>query len=462
MSHDEQEELTPPTVDGQLNDDQFDELLQGKEAWWHFLDAKAQGDTPEVERGMHSLELQVVGRYATQRQAQERPRFQPHHTASLRCQSCQAQIPADLTFCVYCGGEPGYVGAMRSQTMIIHDIEDPDIFSEIVEMILKSNKSLDPREVWSALAQPPGVFFFDGQDEHALALVDRFAELGVRATITRHELTSVSIRREVVESILRHRPSQLAWLSWIALSALLIGLLPWWVGLLLSMGLFLVLWQRQQNMFSERYEIEVVPILNSLTGMTPEIVKMSAQALKSIETQEARDLLTLCLMEYYAIWRHLASASPAVRRLLISLRDSLNDLMSQIVESCLHYAQLEQYLKQSDPLSIERSIAQLEQELLACDEPDQQRYIQHQLEQRTQQLYTANQCQEVLPVFKQRLSAMSASLEGLRARVVSVTMNRQNVEAEEQTMTQILRELDDEVGVFEQTLQELAEASLLA
>lgn len=467
MSEERQEQgsaQTEPEQDGLVEGDgeRFDGLLQGQEAWWHFLGAKASDEpTAEAERGMHSLELQVVGRYATQRQAAVRARFQPSHLIGMRCQSCQAMIPADLTFCVYCGGEPGYKGGLRAQTMIIHDIEDPDVFSEVVELVIRSNAKLNAREVWSALAQPPAVFFFEGHDEHAKALIDRFGELGVNATVTRHErATQFSMPKEIFESILRHRPSLVAWLSWLALSAILIGLLPSvWFGIVISAALSVALWRRQQTMFSDRYEIDVIQILNAMTGFDPELIKLCVRALSGIERDASRALLTQCLIEYYGIWRHLASAPPAMRRVVAGLKESLDELTQQIVEVCLHYAQLEHYLSTHQVSALEETIAQLDAKLLETEEAEQRRYISHELEQRHSQIHTARQCEELLPAFERQLVAMCASLEALRARIVSMKFAQPASGADEPSLSQILAELDQELSVFEHTIEEVALAS---
>ena len=444
-----------------LNEGDFQELLQGRDAWWHFMEAKAQEASPEAERGQHTLELQVVGRYATQQQIDARPRFQPHHTASLRCQLCHAQIPADLTFCVYCGGEPGYAGAARQQTMIVHDIADPDLFSEVADMLIASNQTLNPRELRSALAQPPAVFFFSGQDEHARALVDRLGELGVQATISRHTLEGSDLTREVFESILRHKPSQIVWGVWAVASLVLGFFAPWWMSAVISGATFMALAQRQRDMFLARYEIQVVPILNALTGLDAKLVEASKRALATMTRQQTKELLTLCLIEYYAIWRQLASAPPTVRRILTSLRQSLDELMHQIVGVCQHVAQIENYLSHIRRDEVEAALARLDARLLHESEPSNRRAIALELEQRHKQQHMLDQCERASPIFEQRLRAMSASLEALRARVVAVTMTQHRAHDEELVLSQILLELDQEVTVFEQTIQETVSLSEL-
>ena len=54
---------------------------------------------------------------------------------------------------------------------------------------------------------------------------------------------------------------------------------------------------------------------------------------------------------------------------------------------------------------------------------------------------------------------MCGSLESLRARVVAVTMSQEHVVAEEVVLNDILAALDDEVAIFEQTLEEAIEVA---
>lgn len=459
MSEDHQDDIQDIIEETELDEEDFQSLLQGKAAWWHFLDAKAQGSlSEEAQVGAASLELEVVGRWAQQQEARKRPKFTPHFTASLRCQSCHAQIPADLTFCVYCGDMPGFERSYRDQIMVIDHIEDSDIFSEVVDLLIQSNLALNPREVWSALAQPPAVFFFKGHDEHAAALTDRLSELGVRAAIGRPEQADVLMWREVVESGLRDKRMVLGSVLVLGLCiALAVLVSPYMLilGAVILAGLFYF----QSGRFEQRYEIDVIKILNELTGFDAKMVEQSRRTLASIEDEEVKDLLTVCLMEYYAIWRQLASAKPEVRRVLVHLKEGIDDLMQHILDACDQYQLLHNYLLTHDEQSVLASIEQVKTLMASTDEAQTLHLAERDLESRKKQLRTIAHIQEVLPGFRTRLMVMCGSLESLRSRVVAVTMSKGKLDIEEISLDEILNELDDEVTVFEQTLQEAVEAA---
>ncbi len=426
-------------------DDRFDSLLQGRDAWWHFMELQAQAP-PEAASSADAppaLELEEVGRWAQRQRAQARPRFQPHFTASLRCRACHAQVPADLTFCVYCGAAPGYSADARPQLMAIAQVQDPDVFSEVVDLLIQSNSGLDAREVWSALAQPPAVFLFNGQDEHAQALVDRLGELGVVASITHPEDATSLMPREIIESVLRRRRDLTLWL---ALLASVVGLmfLSWKLAALLLILAAPALATYHARRFSQRYAIDVVQILNALTGLDSALATRCQAALRALSEQpEVRDLLTVCLMEYYAIWRHLAAARPELRRLLGPLKGGLDDLLANLADGCARYAQIAHYVASVDAPKLSAQIAALE-----ADPDHDARTLRARLEQQQ----TLERAALALPALKRRLGAMAASLEALRARVMAMTLSRASVEAGEGAIFDLLSALDDEVVIFEQTL----------
>lgn len=443
----------PPPPDAQG----FNNLLQGRDAWWHFLEAKgrgdlspALGDDDEVE-----LELEEVGRIAERHQRERQPKFQPHHTQSLRCDQCAAQIPADLTLCVYCGAAPRFGAGARWQLLIIDRVEDPDILDELAALLGASNDQLDPEELLHALGQPPAVFYFSGRDEHAEALVDRLGELGVRATTNRATDPQVSMHRETVESILRSPKLVGAWLA-LLLSSSALAFVSSAVSagaILVSTGAFLYY---QSKQYRVRYELDVVRVLNALTGLDADLVRVARKGLTSLRDDEARELLTICLMEYYAIWRQLSAADPSVRRLLSDVKDNLDELLIQILDACMRYAELHNYLQANDADELRAAIDELDQRLLTTEDAGARKITRRHLDQRHRQLRTVEDVAATLPPFKERLRAMCSSMESLRARVVSMTLTRSVSQSEEQLVQQIMLDLDDELHVFEQTLAEVS------
>ncbi len=447
------EDFVPNTLEQEPG---FKHLLQGKDAWWHFMAAKAQGAlTPELDGDEIELELQDVGRIAQRKHIDATAKFQPHHTSSLRCDRCGAEIPGDLTFCVHCATAPKFRASSRGQLLVIDAIEDEDILREVAHLLGSSNDALVPTEIEHALRQPPGVFFFPAVDEHAQVLVDRLGELGVRARLSHEESGDVSMLREVFESFARSNRAIDTFLAalcfWTAL-AFFIKVPAAIIGILAT-TFALVFYQRKQ--FARRYELDVEKLLNSMTGMTPDIKQRAIKGLTSLRDDGVKQLLTLCLIEYYAIWRQLSAAPPSMRPLLGGLRENLQELINQILDACLRFGELHGYLQLHDLSALEKEIEDLDQQLLTTQDPTTREMMHRRLNQRHKQVLSAQEVRAALPGFKERLRAMCASLETLRARVVSMTLAQTSSDADEALVQQVILELDDEMHVFEQTLAEV-------
>ena len=447
------EEFILPTLEQEPG---FQHLLQGKDAWWHFMAAKARGTlTPELDGEEIELELESVGRIAQRERIDALAKFQPHHTSSLRCDRCGAEIPGDLTFCVYCATPPNFRAAAHGQLLVIDKIEDEDILQEVAQMLGSSNDTLDPKELEDALRQPPGVFYFPAVDEHAEVLVDRLGELGVRARLSHEEAGDVGMIREVFESVARSNRAIGAFIAvfafWTALA--FVVKVPFAIAGILISTFLLLFYQRWQ--FAKRYELDVEKLLNTMTGMTPDIKQRATKGLSSLEDEEVKQLLTLCLIEYYAIWRQLSAAPPSMRPLLGGLRENLQELIHQSLDACLRYSDLHGYLKLQDLDKLEQEIADLDRQLLETEDPKAREMMRRRLGQRHKQLLSAREVSDAMPVFKERLRAMCASLETLRARVISMTLTQTSSAADEALVQQVILELDDEMLVFEQTLAEV-------
>ena len=452
---------TPPLPDMPSKSEQsapvFNQLLQGKDAWWHFMAAKAQGERVlDFDAGDgEELELELVGRMAQRESLDNAPKFHPHHTSSLRCHACSAEVPSDMTFCVYCAAPPSSLTSARGQVLVIEEITQESLLDELAEMLAASSPTLGLAEVRSALLEPPGVFFFPARDEYAQALVSRLAEIGVRASLSHQHSAEVGMVREVFESVLRDRRALgIAAFLLCAWAALAIVLSPLFcmAGIVLTL---LALGAIQYRRFETRYELDVDSALNGMTGMTSDIKERAQRGLVSVQDKEVRQLLTLCLIEYYAIWRQLASAPPAMRPLLGELRKNLHELVHQILDACLRYGELHSYAAMHDLEELEREASKLGEQLLALEDAESRRMLRRQIDQRERKLLSLREVHARMPPFKQRLQAMCSSLESLRARVVSMTLATHISSSDEVLVQQVMLELDDEFAVFEQTLAEV-------
>lgn len=440
-------ERDPPRRDAGL-------LMHGEEAWWHFLEARDRGELLEpgsVDEDEPLLELEEVGRIAQRNQFDARPSFQVSYTQSLRCDKCSAQIPADLTFCVYCGAAPRFMAAMRGHVLVVEEIEEPDILEELGGIIEQGNAHLQARELRHALAQPPAVFYFQGRDEHADAFVTRLHELGIRARTMPSSRPDVPMVREVAESILRNR--------W-ALSVWAVVLLLWsgstlFLSPVIALGGFfitmLIVIYIQSEQYTVRYRIDVVGVLNALTGFDSDMVRQASQTLLKLQDEQVKELLTRSLMEYYAIWRRLAAARVEVRPMLGDVKESLDELMIQILGSCVRYAELHQYSAQQDMDRLDASIEELEAKRRRGGGDATTSAQLRELQAHREVLL---QTSAVLAPFRERLERMWRSLESLRRRVSALTLQEgvAGISSREEEIQTILATLDTELDACEEVL----------
>lgn len=435
----------------------FENLVQGRDAWWHFLEAKGRGELT-AELGSEEeveLELAEVGRIAQRHERERRPKFQPHSTQSLRCERCAAQVPADLTFCVYCGSEPRFSHRARWQLLVVDRVEQPEVLEELTEILGASNDRLELREVRHALGQPPAVFFFEGRDEHAGALVDRLGELGVRAWTSFADDPQVSMNRELVESIFRDPRAIGMWLIAIVGVAALCFVLPASIAALVGLSLAMGLVWFQSGKYRERYELDVVRVLNALTGMDAAMIQSARGALASVQDDEVKQILTVCLMEYYAIWRQLSAAAPQVRLMLGRVKEELDDLLAQIIETCSQFAELHNYASTYPAEHVRAEIERLDRLFVQSQGPQARAGLERQLEQRHKQLLVSEEVAAKVEPCRDRLRAMCASMESLRARVVSMSLANKVSRDDEVLVSEIMLGLDEELTVFEETVAEV-------
>ena len=455
MTHD-RDDASDPAIPVQEDDRGFRTLLQGKEAWWHFLEAKGRGElTPELNHDAAELQLEQVGRIAQREERQRTARFELHSTRNVLCDACGAQIPADLSVCVHCGRRATFVEERHGHLLIIDEVEERDVLDEVAELIGASNDALNASEILSALQQPPAVFSFPGSTIHGEALVARLGELGVRASVEVRSTRRVSMPREVVESILRSPVQISLWLAAFVIWGVALLFVPLFGALAGALVTFIGLYVWHAQTFVERYEIDVESILDELTGMDRRIKYNTSEILRALRDEEVRRLLTLCLMEYYAIWRQLSAAPPSMRPLLNDLRVNLRGLLYQILDACARYVDLHSYFISQNLDALAAELESLDERWVRSDDPREREVLTRQMSQRQRQLKTAREVEAMLPPFRQRLSAMCSSMEALRARVVSMTLTRASTSEDEALVEQIMLDLDDELHVFERTLAEV-------
>ncbi len=410
---------------GKSSEPGFAPLLQGKDAWWHFLEAKDRGTLDSYDEGHddEELELEDVGRLAQRNRLEARPSFQVAFTQSLRCDHCSAQIPADLTFCVHCGASPRFLAAMQWHLLVVDRIDEPRVLDELTVILEQANEHLSAKELRHALSQPPAVFYFYGRDEHASVFVTRLYELGIRAYTTPASRPDVPMAREVAESILRNPWAISVWVVsivvWV-IAALFINPVYALAGGILTLAVVLY---GQSSQFRVRYELDVAHVLNALTGFDATMITQASQTLAKLEDDSVREILTVSLMEYYAIWRKLSAAPIAVRPVLSTVKANLDDLMIQILGSCARYSEIYEYAMRHSPEQLEVRMHKMQQAIQSATDRQQADHLQLQYQELGRQYEVSCQAQDVLEKFKFKLEAMWLSLESLRSRVSAMTMN---------------------------------------
>ena len=437
----------------------FTSLLQGREAWWHFLEAKsldehADGGSPERVDD-HGLELAEVGRLAERHERERRPTFHIARTQSLRCEECAAQIPADLTFCVHCGATPRFMAAMTWHRLVVERVERREVLNELAEIIGRGNQALSPKELAHALSQPPAVFYFYGRSEHAEALTDRLFESGITAHASpTRQPSEVSMTREVAESIVRNPVYLSGWVIAASIWAIVAisGAVGWAaLGAILT---FFALGSLQAARYKKRYEFRAAEVLNALTGFDAVLAQQAAHTLKRLEDQRINELLSVALMEYYAIWRHVSAAPPPVRPLLSEVKEHLDDLLVQIIGSCAKYAELHAYASRHNAEALAERLEALGSSSAPPDQASAASLNAHR-EELHRQVETAHQAAAVLTPFASRLERMLATLETLRARVVAITLRAARHDApsaHDEEMRLIMLDLDAELLAVEDVL----------
>jgi hypothetical protein len=394
------------------------------------------------------IEPERVGRLAQRDRLDRLPLFGAQPLGSAPCLGCQALIPRDLSLCFYCGHPARPLTRPRPMLLVIDAVHDPDTRAELLRVLGAAAPGLDGATLASALGEPPAVFAADAAPELMEVACARLQELGVVAWYEPLETTSAPLMREVFEAALRER----ALVKRAAAAAALLAALALWspvVGLPALMVAALALYARQRVAYVRRYHVMPLRMLDELSGLGARAAHVT-RALKALHDETARHQLTACLISYHAIWRQLTAADPMQRRLLGRLRADLADLLDQLLDACIRYGELQAFAASHDLAQLDAQLAALEAAM--PEDPRALELRQRQLAQRRQQRATLARVLDGLPLMREQLGAMAASLEALRARTIALTLRRSGAQDEDADLSALLFDLDEEVEIFEQTV----------
>lgn len=398
-----------------------DQLLRDHDQWWEFLDASEGDDAPPPTATMDTESTD------DRRTPDSTPRSS---SRSFQCQHCRAHNPTDATFCFFCGAEPSDRLGYQRMVIVVEDIPDPRLRNRIAHLLDRADEPLDTEEVKQLLDDPPAYLFVDGPPAQIEAMLERLGHLGLEARGTTLSAAGLGWYRELAESIVRHP----AWLG--ATAAVLIAtvlLWTWWSLLAVPAGALAFGWLLREHAkwYRSHFRLRADNVLEQLAGFEPSAANRTRQLLAELRDDDVHKSLSVCVMEYYAVWRTIHTSEslngPVTRR----LRNHLGDFLEHLLDACETFDRIDRFLDRDEdafaddvqsPSISEEKRTELHQALVGC---------------------------------RRRLLALTSSIESLRAKLLSIDVGA-NTEQTDVKLQGLLEDLDTEARVLEETLDELA------
>jgi len=398
-----------------------DQLLRDHDQWWEFLDASDEDDAPPPPA---SMETESTDDRTT-------PNSVPRPSSrSYQCQHCHAHNPTDATFCFFCGAEPSERLGYQRMVIIVEDVPDPRLRNRIAHLVDHADEPLDTDEVKQLLDDPPAYFFVDGSPAQIEAVLERLGHLGLEARGTTLSAAGLGWYRELTESIVRHP----AWLGAAATVLVATALLWTWWSLFavpaggVAFGLFL---REHANWYRSHFRLRADNVLEQLAGFQPRAATRARQLLTEVRDDDVHKSLSVCLMEYYAVWRTIHTSEslngPVTRR----LRTHLGDFLEHLLDACETFDRIDRFLDRDEDAFTD--------EVRSPSISEKKR----------------KELQEALAGCRRRLLALTSSIESLRAKLLSIDVSASNDQTDVK-LQGLLEDLDTEARVLEETLDELA------
>ena len=390
-----------------------DDFMTGSEQWWEFLDKKGSS-----EMGTAESDLEVQDN-APPRHSGTGLRPTSH---SFRCSNCRGENPSDFPFCVHCGSPPRQPLNRRTDLFVIERPVDEDARDYVARIFAAGGSRLDTDAIDALLEHPPAFLLVDGYPRQLNSLLERLDEVGVDVRTLSPTDPALPWHREIAESILRDQTEA------VIFGLLLLGTLA--ATFLLTPILFplgaVILWWRfrkQRRWYQDEFRLQMTPMLAAVSGLGPDLADRTRRLLQRLDGTDARDSLSACLMEYYAIWHRLAPTPNSVRsRLHRQARTLARQVIDQVIRCGEDYADVHSVLaRHSGPL----------------DDPDDAHLAKLTRAERK---------------LRSQLATMANSLESLRARTVSVDTNPDQTGA---TLSEVMGAIEDELEVVGETVAAL-------
>ncbi len=429
------------------HDDLENKLLSGDGKWWEFLDP----ETYQVKDNLPAATRSSSGMIDWSKAQKKRSPGPLGFGFFNRCDACGHPCPPDFTFCVHCGGNPRAPQSIYTYTIVIKEVDNPAARDAVAEIITEASHDLQLAEVSKILDELPAVFNVHERKDRIGAVLTRFAELGVYGKAFNVQDPSIPWISETFETILRDPKILVLALAAIAASVASLVFVGWglfFVSLLALFGLFYY----RLTWFRGRYEFDVNRVLDRCSGFDG-IRSDAVDRLSRIQDDDVRGQLTICLMEYYALHTQFRAYESEYGDVLLRSDHALRELMEQILSVSGKFADLEFHLAGIEPAALNQRAAALQQKLESAG-PTEADLIQKELATLNKERQQYGQMKDLMQQFRQRMRALASAMEALRVRVASVRRER-DARFEEIPMEAILRELDDELEVFEQTVHAL-------
>lgn len=437
-------------MSNESTDELGDKLLTDDRKWWEFLDPDTydvKGDLPTVKRVTSDM-LDWTSLRATQR------RLPIGFGFFNRCRECGQPAPPDLTFCVHCGGQPMSPQSVKRYSIVIKELRDHDARDRVAEIIASSGFDLKLGEVTIMLDALPAVFNVDVRKDRVAAIVARLSELGVGSRSFASEDISTLMLKETFETIVRDTPQTMTFLG-VLVGSLVLGFFVYWPLALIGFGFLAWLFHNRREWYDSRYRLDDVQLLNHLAGFDDDVARQAAELLRRTKDSEIRRSFTTCLMEYYALHQLMRQQTDHYEGVLSVSDAALRDLMTKIVETMSRFSSLHSALEGLDPASGRARLAEIESRIAATMDEGTLKFLEQEKSHVQAQKNQVEKVGAAREQFAARMHAMAGSLEAMRSRMTHVSVMREGMEVR---MEDVLKELDDELDVFEQTFAELEPA----
>lgn len=423
-------------------------LLTDDGKWWEFLDP----ETYEVKDNLPTPTRSSSDLIDWSKKRETQRRSTLGFGYFNRCDKCGQPSPPDFSFCPRCGGTPHGPGPGQLWSVIITEFESETSKVAAAEIIAESGHELGVNEVHAMLEQTPAVFNMYERKGRVHALVQKLAEIGVYSKSFPVSDPSIPWIRETAESVTRDTKMLAAFSAAIAIA---LGLGVFVSGWFYFIGLATVAamgWKRFQ-WYKERYQIDPNAALDRINGFDGGLADETRSLLRDIRDEEMREYLSICVMEYYTLHQQFRKHEEVYGDVLLRSRHALHDLFEQILNACRRYADLTFHMDGVEPAQLRARIGELRSQRAGQD-PRAAKLIDDEIDHLKKEGRQYNKMKELAAKFKERMRALTGSIEALRLRMQSLK-TAEAARAEDVSTEEILAELDDELQVFEKTFHSL-------